>query len=138
MPLWTCPACGRRFGRRNQSHECAAALTLEEYFSTGPAMERPIFDAVIGHLRSIGPVHVEPVQVGILIKRGRTFAELRPRRDRVVLSVLLSRVIDHPKVVRTVRTSGHRAAIFIDLRTAADVDDDVRGWLAEAYLESRP
>ncbi|MGZ6979417.1 MAG: DUF5655 domain-containing protein, partial [Acidimicrobiia bacterium] len=74
MGPWTCPSCHRQFGRRNQSHECAPAITLEEYFSTGPARERPIFEAVIAHLETVGPVHVEPVSVGIFIKRSRTFA----------------------------------------------------------------
>ncbi|HEX6568262.1 MAG TPA: hypothetical protein VF015_03825, partial [Acidimicrobiales bacterium] len=52
MPAWTCPECRRRFGRRNQSHECAPAMTLDEYFSTGPERERPIFEAVMAHLES--------------------------------------------------------------------------------------
>jgi len=30
---WTCQKCDRRFGRRNQSHECAPALTVSEYFA---------------------------------------------------------------------------------------------------------
>ena len=78
MAVWICPKCRRQFGSRNQSHECAAAMSLEEYFSTGPERERPIFEAVIDHLESIGPVVVEPVSVGIFLKRSRTFAELRP------------------------------------------------------------
>jgi hypothetical protein len=35
MAVWICPECKRRFGRRHQGHECAPAMTLEEYFSTG-------------------------------------------------------------------------------------------------------
>ena len=58
----------------------APALTLDQYFATGPAHERPVFDAVVAHLRAVGPVHVEPVSVGILLKSSRTFAELRPMR----------------------------------------------------------
>ena len=51
-------------------------MTLKEYFSTGPAMEKPIFDAVFAHLETIGPVHVEPVSVGIFFKNPRKFAQL--------------------------------------------------------------
>ena len=79
MPAWTCPECGRRFGRRGQSHDCAPALSLDEYFSTGPPHERPIFDAVMAHIDTLSGVHVEPVSVGIFFKRGRTFAQLRPK-----------------------------------------------------------
>ena len=54
-------------------------MTLEEYFSTGPAHERPIFEAVLAFLETLGPMHVEPVSVGIFIKTDRSFIELRPR-----------------------------------------------------------
>ena len=136
MPSWTCPECGRRFGRRNQSHECAPALSLDEYFSSGPAFEKPIYDAVAGHLRTVGPVHVEPVSVGLLFKKVRTFAELRPMRDKVRLGFLFSRPLTHPRIVRTERLSGVRVAYFVDLRTPDDVDDQVCDWLTEACASS--
>ncbi len=81
-------------------------------------------------------MRVEAVQVGILFKRSRTFAELRPRRDRVVLSVLLSRRMDHPRIVKIWHGSGQRSAYFVDLRDPSDVDEDVRDWLTEAYASS--
>jgi hypothetical protein len=133
---WTCAECGRRFGRRNQSHECAPALTLDEYFGSRPVGERAIFDAVAGHLEDVGTVRVEAVRVGILFKRSRTFAELRPRRDRVVLSVLLSRRLDHTRIVKQWHGTGARSAYFVDLRDPEEVDEDVRDWLTEAYLSS--
>ena len=58
VALWTCPSCHRRFGRAGQAHECAPAVTLDEYFSTGPERERPIFEAVMRRLDPLGPVHV--------------------------------------------------------------------------------
>ena len=95
MPAWTCPQCGRQFGRNKQSHECAPAMTLDEYFSTGPERERPIFDAVMGYLDGVGPVHVEPVSVGIFLKNPRKFAELRPMQNWVAISFSLSRTARH-------------------------------------------
>src|SRR3981189_1028031 len=96
VPAWTCPDCGRQFGRSKQSHECAPAMSLDEYFSTGPAHERPVFDAVMDHLDSLGPVHVEPVSVGIFLKQPRKFAELRPMQKWVALSFSLSHHVEHP------------------------------------------
>jgi hypothetical protein len=100
MAAWTCPECKRRFGRRNQGHECAPAMTLEQYFSTGPDRERPIFDAVMAHLDSVGPVHVEPVSVGIFLKRSRSFAELRPMVRWVALSFSLPRRLTSSRIAR--------------------------------------
>ncbi|MPZ79803.1 MAG: hypothetical protein GEV28_05145 [Actinophytocola sp.] len=108
MTAWTCPNCDRRFGRRNQSHECAPAMPLEEYFATGPPFERPIFEAVHAHLTSLGPLHLEPVSVGLFFKRSRTFARLRPMTRWVVLSFILSRTVTDQRITRRVTVSGNR------------------------------
>jgi hypothetical protein len=109
VPGWSCPACQRRFGRPGQSHECAPALSLEEYFATGPPHERPVFEAVMAHMRGVGPVHVEPVSVGIFLKRARTFAELRPMTRWVALSFSLPRAASHKAI--GARSSRRTAAI---------------------------
>ncbi len=100
MPAWICPHCKRQFRRRGQQHECAPAMTLDEYFSTGPEHERPVFDRVMDHLRHVGPVHVEPVSVGIFLKRSGTFAELRPMKKWVALSFSLPRPVKHKSITR--------------------------------------
>ena len=119
-----------------QSHECAPALTLKEYFSTGPERERPIFEAVMKHLHTLGPVHVEPVSVGIFIKKSGSFLELRPMQRWVALSFNLPRRLDHPKIARKPITVGQRTFHVVNLRAAEDVDADVRGWLTESYLSA--
>jgi hypothetical protein len=126
----------RRFGRRNQGHECAPALTLEQYFSTGPERERPIFDAVMAHLDTVGPVHVEPVSVGIFLKRSRSFAQLRPMVRWVALSFSLPRRVTSPRIARRPESSGASTWHVVNLRTAEEVDDEVRDWLTEAYLSA--
>jgi hypothetical protein len=56
--------------------------------------------------------------------------------DRVRLSGLLSRTLDHARIARRVRTSGGRVGHFVDLRSADEVDDEIRSWLTESYLDS--
>lgn len=136
MTAWTCPDCARRFGRRNQSHECAPAMPLEEYFATGPPFERPIFEAVHAHLNSLGPLHLEPVSVGLFFKRSRTFAELRPMTRWVVLSFILSRTATDPRISRRVTVSGNRVYHETKLHDETDVDDQVRDWLTDPYLST--
>jgi hypothetical protein len=108
-------------------------MSLEEYFSTGPQWERPIFEAVVSHLEALGPMHVEPVSVGIFIKSSGGFVELRPMSKWVALSFPLTRRIDHPKIARKPVVSGGRFYHFINLRQPADVDDQLRDWLTESY-----
>jgi hypothetical protein len=111
-------------------------MTIEEYFSSGPERERPIFDAVMAHLETVGPVHVEPVSVGIFLKRSRTFAELRPKVKWEALSFGLARKLDSPKIARRMTGSPNRTYYVVNLRGPEDFDDDMRAWLTEAYLES--
>ncbi len=111
-------------------------MSLEEYFSTGPAHERPVFEAVMAHLSTVGPVHVEPVSVGIFLKQAQTFAQLRPRDRWVALSFSLPRTVRHERIIRKVVEYHGRYHHVANLRSAADLDDRLRGWLTEAYLDS--
>ena len=111
-------------------------MSEAEYFATGTTFERSVYEAVAEHLEAVGPVKVEYVSVGIFFKRARTFAELRPMRNRVRLSLVLSRRLKHPRIVKAYHGTGLRSAYFVDLRESADVDDEVRDWLTEAYLAS--
>jgi hypothetical protein len=111
-------------------------LTVEEYFATGPAFERPIFEVVREHLESLGQVYVEPVQVGVFFKRARTFAELRPRMKWVVLSFIVPMAVGDARISRRLTVSANRTYHETKLREPSEVDDAVRSWLTEAYLSS--
>ena len=111
-------------------------MSLEEYFSTGPSHERPIFEAVMAHLDQVGPVHVEPVSVGIFLKRARTFAELRPMRKWVALSFSLPRPARHTTIKRKVVHYNGRYYHVANLQSTRDLDEDLLSLLSEAYFSS--
>ncbi len=137
MTGWTCPACGRVFGRTRQTHDCAPGLTLEEYFNTGPAHERPVFDAVMAHLDTLGPVHLDVVSVGIFFKNPRKFAELRPKDRWVACAFSLDRRAMHRTIARKVIVYGNSFWHVANLREPTDVDDELRELLTEAYANAR-
>jgi hypothetical protein len=134
VAAWTCPRCDRRFARSGQGHECAPAMTLDEYFATGPAHERPVFDAVLAFVQTLGPVHVEPVSVGIFLKRAATFVELRPMTRWVAVGFSLPHRVEHPLIVRRPLAHGSRWHHVANVASPADLDDDLRAFIAEAYL----
>lgn len=136
MARWVCPDCGRQFGRTRQGHECSPAMSLDEYFATGPPFERPIFDAVMVGLADVGPVHVEPVSVGIFLKRSRTFAELRPMTKWVAVSFGLERTITSGRISRKVYDAGRTKYHVVNVRSADEVDEQLLEWLHEAYALS--
>jgi hypothetical protein len=133
VSAWTCPECGRLFGRSRQSHECSPGLSIDEYFATGPVHERPIFEAVMARLARVGPLHADVVSVGIFLKNPRTFAELRPKDRWVALSFSLGRRAHHRTISRKVVEHGRRYWHVANVATPADVDDDLVDLLTEAY-----
>jgi hypothetical protein len=132
---WTCPECGRLFGRAGQSHDCAPGLSVEEYFATGPPHECPIFDAVMAHVRTLGPVHADVVSVGIFLKNPRKFAELRPKDRWVAISFPLRRRAHHRTITRKVVEYGPRFWHVANVHGPDEVDEDLLGLLTEAYAD---
>ncbi len=130
MPAWTCPDCQRRFRRTGQSHECAPAMTLADYLATAPPHEPPVVEAVLSHLHELGPVHVEPVSVGVFLKRAQSFAELRPKVRWEAVALRMPRRIESDRIARRPGGLWH----VVNVRTAEEVDDQLRDWLTEAYL----
>lgn len=108
-------------------------MTVDEYFQTGPAHERPIFNAVMAFVTTLGPIHIEPVSVGIFIKKDGTWIELRPKTKWVALSFPFPRTIDHPQIARKPIDAGNFVYHVVNLREPADVNDTVRAWLTESY-----
>lgn len=121
------------FGRSEQSHDCAPGLTLDEYFATGPAHERPVFDAVKRHLETVGPVHADIVSVGIFLKNPRKFAELRPMQKWVAVSFSLGRPARHPLITRKVVADGNKYWHVANVAAPEDVDEGLCELLTEAY-----
>ncbi len=134
MAAWTCPDCYRRFARRGQGHECAPAMALEDYLATAPDHEPPVVEVVLDHLATLGPVHIEPVSVGILLKRAQSFAELRPMVRWEALTFKLPRRVESRRIARKPEGGGAGWWHTVNLRTPADFDEPVRDWLTEAYL----
>lgn len=136
MSIWVCPDCSRQFRRGGQSHECAPALTIDEYFSTGPPLERPIFEAVMAVLAIVGPVTVEPVSVGIFLKRAQTFAQLRPMQQWIALSFGLRRRATHRTITRKLIEYNGRYHHVANLRSVTDFDEALADLVTEAYTQS--
>ncbi len=134
MERWTCPKCSRVFGKQNQSHfTCEPAISLEEYFATAKPFEKPVFDAVNLHLQKLDDVIIDPVGVGILLKNGPVFAELRPKSKWVALGFSLSRKLESGRLSRKVSEFGRKFYHVINVDDPSMIDDEIFEWLSEAY-----
>jgi len=141
--MWTCPECDRRFGRTNQGHECAPALSLDEYFETGPDFERPIFEAVCEHLATVTDLDgddlwIEPVSVGIFVKRKSTFLSLRTMTKWIAVCFFLDRKLKHGRLSRKVQEHNGRFYHVVNVKSPAEVDGQLCDWLTEAWEADAP
>ncbi len=118
MASWRCPSCKRRFGRANQSHSCAPAQTVDRYFAGRDPAQRRIYDAIVRHLETVGPLHIEAVGVCL------------------ALGFLLSRTVADARIAKRLPLSANRVGPFVELRSVRDLDRDVRDWLTEAHVTS--
>lgn len=97
---------------------------------------RGIYDALLDHLTTLGPVHEDAVSVGVFLKRDRKLAEVRPRSADVLVLLFLPHRIENARIRPLPGSTGSRVVHRLPLRDAADVDDTVRDWLTIAYHDA--
>ena len=135
MERWTCPKCKRVFARKNQSHlVCEEALSLEEYFSQAKPWEQSIFAVIETHVsKHVGEMIVDPLPIGILLKNGPMFAELRAKTKWTAIGIHLPRKLESGRLSRKVVDYGKKHFHVINADSADVVDDELLEWLTEAY-----
>ena len=134
-PLWACPACGRAFANRNQSHACGRH-DLDAHFEGRPAKVRAIHDAFLTLLEGFGPVTVLPEKTRIAFQVRMSFAQLTIRRDWVLGHLVLARRAENPLFTRieTFSPRNHLHAFRLD-----EVEEVARlePYAREAYAVGR-
>jgi hypothetical protein len=133
MARWVCPQCEREFGGVHQAHVCAPGITVDELLGRHPDWVGEIYTAVIEHLRALGSVHEDAVDVGIFLKSDRKIAEFRPRVRSVQLALFLPDRLDDPRITRSASTGVDRFVHLIKLTAPEQVDDQLQEWLAESF-----
>jgi hypothetical protein len=131
--LWTCPACGRRFANRNQSHTCAPPGDLERHFDRCDPAVRQTFDRLLAAARACGPLVVLPEKTRIALQVRMSFAALMPRAHWLDGHVVLARRRESARFRRIDVYSRQNVVHAFRLTAPEEVDDEVRSWLAEAY-----
>jgi hypothetical protein len=130
---WVCRNCDREFASANQAHVCVPGVRVNELLARHPRWVTEIYDAIIDHLRSLGPVHDDAVNVGIFLKSDRKIAEFRPRVPSVLLSLYLPYEMSDLPIAHTLPAAADRIVHLFKLTSPAQIDDQLREWLAEAY-----
>jgi hypothetical protein len=131
--LWTCPVCGQRFVSRNMPHSCQV-VGLERFFEGAAPELRELFDVFVAAAREKGDVTVNATKSRVALQvRGRFAGVDRPRRRFLLANFVLTRPIDSPRLTRVEYVPPYYYVHRLRLSSPADVDAELKGWLAEAY-----
>ena len=117
----------------------AAAKYVEEQYAGKKEALRPIYENILELARELGSdVKACPCKTIVPLYRKRVFAQIKPTtRTRVDLRLALThfkgklpkRILDTGGLAKRDRIT-HR----IELKTTAEIDDEVEKWLKTAYL----
>ncbi|MBV9921062.1 MAG: hypothetical protein JOY78_09475 [Pseudonocardia sp.] len=131
--MWTCPACGRAFANRNQTHACGPLGALDAHFLGCVPAVRQCFDAVLEAARRAGPVTVLPERSRIAFQVRMSFAAFQARRGWLDGHVVLARALASPRFRRIEVFSARNVLHTFRLHAPGEVDGEVEAWMAEAY-----
>lgn len=104
---------------------------LAAQYAGGKAHLRPVHDELVVAATELGDdVEVVVQKTGVSLRRAKQFALVRAASSRrVELGLNLPETPDDDRVREASGMCSHR----VDLHEAADVDDEVTGWLHDAY-----
>ena len=106
-------------------------MPVEVWLEERTDPQRRAAEAVLAIARRYRGLAIEAVSIGVLIKRERTIVEMRPKTRWLDLSFISPAAITSERIARALELSAG-TAYFVHLRDAADVDTELRGWLATA------
>ncbi len=108
-------------------------MKLDEWLTTSPDYERPVAQKLLELAASLPDAHVEPVSVGLFVKRRSTFAQLRTMTKWTALTVKLTREVSDPKPSRRVQRLGSRWFHTYNLTRADDLSNAIIEMIEQAY-----
>jgi hypothetical protein len=118
-------------------------MTTAAEFFAGREDSARFFEALQSVMEKLGPVELRVTKSQIAFRRRKAFAwawvpgmYLRGNRPPLVLSLSLRRRDSSPRWKEIVEPTPGRFMHHLELATLAELDDEVRAWLREAWDEA--
>lgn len=117
-------------------------MTVDEFFE-GHEESRQLFEAMRHVVSAIGPAEIRVTKSQIAFRRRKTFAlvwmpgkYLHSKVAPLVLTFSLHSRDASPRWKEIVKISEKRFTHHLELHSIRDIDDEVRGWLADAWMSA--
>jgi hypothetical protein len=132
--LWSCPKCGAKLVARNLSHSCGD-WSVDRFLDGKSESERALYDAFSAAIARCGPYHLAPAKTRVAFLAQVRFASVnRISRGTMDIHFVLPSALASPRF-RRVEQVGKLFVHHVRVTDVADIDDELRGWLARSYVE---
>ncbi len=111
--------------------------TVDDQFIGKAPGVRAVYDLLVAHLRTFGPIHEQPKKTSIHLANASGFAGVHTRKDYFILNIRSDHLIDSPRIVKSEQVSKSRYHQEVKIQRLDDVDAELLGWLRAAYDLSR-
>jgi hypothetical protein len=91
------------------------------------------YAALLNAARALGPMTEEPKKTSIHLVRTSAFAGVATREAALVLTLKSATDLASARIRKRERASAHRWHLEVRLAEPAEVDSELRRWLAAAY-----
>jgi hypothetical protein len=131
--LWTCPACGRKLVGKNMAHSCTDA-TVEDFLRRAGPHGRALYDKLESMIAACGPYLTSPAKTRIAFMARVRFAGITAISERgMSMSFALPRPVRSRRFAAVQQVAPGWWAHRLRVTRLDQLDDEVQGWLREAY-----
>ena len=106
---------------------------VDYHFEAKEPGVKDIYNRLLTSLKKLGPVKEAAKKSSIHLENKSGFAGVHPRKTYINLVIRTSYKIDSPRVQKSEQVSKNRFHHTLKLETVDDIDDELLGWLKEAY-----
>ena len=110
-----------------------AHYSVDDHFQGKDPHVRLIYGRLLAQLRDLGPIDEQPKKTSINLARAVGFAGVQTRRNYLLLNIRSAQPIESPRVLKAEQVSKNRYHQEVKLAAVDDIDDELLGWMRDAY-----
>ena len=111
----------------------ADTYSVSDHFVNNDPTVHALYDQLISLLRTIGPIEEDPKKTSIHLNRKSALAGVETRRDYLLLNIKSDHKIKSPRIEKAEQISAKRFHHKVRISSSKDFDEELKGWLQEAY-----
>jgi Domain of unknown function (DUF5655) len=110
-----------------------SGFSVDDHFTRKSPEVRRIYDQLLTRLTEIGSVTEDPKKTSIHLNRTTALAGVEVRKDYLLLNIKSARPIESSRFSKSEQLSARRFHQKLKLSSIGEVDNELLGWLKEAY-----